>query len=138
VAPPDQQPPQQGEVIKLDLPDVMAASPTSVAPKSWLEYIGTIQMSGVLLVICGLASYFFRDWRATQPTIQDARTLLGCAPNVMNCGEAGKLLETFTQLQNGHTQKFKDIFQLIVLSGLVPLFTLLAGYVFGRKESQSG
>jgi len=45
-------------------------------------------------------------------------------------------LETFRGLQRDHFDQFRDLFQIIVLSGLVPLFTMLAGYAFGSKEKQ--
>ncbi len=46
-----------------------------------------------------------------------------------------QILQLWTKLHEAHTQTCTSVFQTVVLTGLVPLFTLLAGYVFGKSHS---
>jgi len=101
-------------------------------PRSFLEWSGARQMTAVLAVICLMAFGCLLSWAVTQPTLADARSLAGSAP------DGQPTLQVFTQLRDDHAKNYRDMFQAVVLSGLVPLFTLLAGYVFGRGRAGSG
>ncbi len=46
------------------------------------------------------------------------------------------MIETLCELRRDHIDHFRDILQLLVLSGLTPLVTLFAGYTFGRQENE--
>ena len=44
------------------------------------------------------------------------------------------LVELLSRRQAAYDQSYRDTFQLLVMSALVPLFTLTAGYGFGRSK----
>lgn len=105
-------------------------------PKTFLEWSGTWQMSLLLGFICLLAGGFLWGWVASRPDLQDAVALVQAAreagdETVVDSQELSQLL---SDLQKAHSDQFGDLFQLVVMTALVPLFTLLAGYVFGRGQ----
>ena len=86
-------------------------------------------MTLVLAVICAVAVGFLFSWAATQPTLEEVRAVMGSDQ------DAQATLQVLTQLREAHAKNYRDMFQTVVLSGLVPLFTLLAGYIFGRGRA---
>lgn len=82
----------------------------------------------MLSVICGLAVAFLVTWWRTRPSIVDVQALFGSS------GSAKEVLEALQALRSAHFGELRDLFQIVVLSGLVPLFTLLAGYAFGSRQ----
>ena len=96
-------------------------------PRTYLEWTGSWQMSSVLGVICFVTVGLVLSWGSTRPTIQEAQAFAGANADP----EAS--LRVLIQLRDEHFENYRDMFQLVVLSGLVPLFTLLAGYVFGKR-----
>ena len=101
-------------------------------PASYLEWSGTWQMTIVLVIICVAVAGFSAVWAFTMPTIEDVRALAE-GGSLDDPKVAAELLE---QLRDGHLERFREMFQLLVMSALVPLFTLLAGYVFGKSSSR--
>src|SRR5262245_61624234 len=100
-----------------------------IKPPTAAETAGLWQMRIVLAVICLTAVGTFVAWFWTVPTPADARQLLGStAPD-------GDALDILIRLRADHLNHYREMFQLVVLSGLVPLFTLLAGYMFGRNQA---
>jgi len=99
-------------------------------PDSYLEWSGLRHMTLLLFVICIVILGFVGGWALTWPTIADAKAIGATSDN------PEMLMEILTQLRAEHNESFRDMFQLFVLSGLVPLFTLLAGYVFGKGQAQ--
>jgi Sec-independent protein secretion pathway component TatC len=104
--------------------------PTFREPPSFPEWFGARLASRLLWVICGLAVVFLVVWWATRPTLVEVRQWLGV--NVAS----QELLTHARNLQQDHFDQFRDLFQLIVMSGLIPLFTLLAGYAFGARQRE--
>ena len=104
--------------------------PDLSARPSYLEWSGTRQMSGVLLIICLVAVGLLITWGYTRPTLQEAQAFTGSNTKPEDA------LRVLIQLRDEHFENFRDMFQLIVLSGFVPLFTLLAGYVFGKRADK--
>ena len=98
-------------------------------PASFLEWSGVTQMTAVLAVICAVAVGFLLSWAVTQPTLEEARALVGSGQDPQ------ATVQVLTQLREAHTKNHQEMFQAVVLSVLVPLFTLLAGYVFGRSRA---
>lgn len=104
-------------------------------PLTFLEATGARQMAVLLGVICVITGLFLVAWWATRPTLKDVEGLLkAAAGNPQQPVDADKLVETLAKLQRDHTEQFRNLFQLLVMAALVPLFTLLAGYVFGKTQ----
>ncbi len=95
-----------------------------------------VQLSGVrflgllIWIICGLIVAFFASWLFTRPTFASVQAMLG------DTVDPKVVVETLRALRGDHVDHYRDIFQLLVLSGLVPLVTLFAGYTFGRQENE--
>ncbi|MBC8236067.1 hypothetical protein H8E77_41505 [bacterium] len=104
--------------------------PFKPKPSTWTEWFGGRLASRLLLFICFLAFSFLIAWWFTRPSLPEVQQILG--PNA----KPNEVLETFRGLLRDHFDQFRDLFQIIVLSGLVPLFTMLAGYAFGSKEKR--
>ncbi len=100
-------------------------------PASYVEWIGSHLASRVLWFICGLAVAFAISWWLSRPTLEQARALIGTS------AEAKEIVDAFSKLQAEHFDHFSRLFQLIILSGLVPIFTLLAGYAFGSRQREN-
>lgn len=124
---PDKERSEQAEEILDRFPEIGPPK-----PRSFLEWSGSRQMTAVLAVICVMAFGCLLSWTLTQPTLADAQALAGSLP------DGQTTIQAFTQLRDDHAKNYRDMFQSVVLSGLVPLFTLLAGYVFGRGRAGSG
>ncbi len=112
--------------------------PQQQKPRSYLEGIGSAMMVVVLCVICIVVIAFLISWWCTQPTLEQAKQLIAAAHgNDTSKGiDPQILVDLHAKLQHEHTNAYRDFFQMLVLSGLVPLFTLLAGYVFGKQAGQ--
>lgn len=53
----------------------------------------------------------------------------------MNAAQAKKTLDTYTQMYNQYRQPFTDVFELLVTRTVLPIVTLLLGYLFGRQTA---
>ena len=104
----------------------------SVRPPSFQELAGARLATVVLGVICGLAVAFLVTWWWTRPSLAEVQALVGSS------GSAKEVLEALQALRSAHFGELRDLFQIVVLSGLVPLFTLLAGYAFGSRQRDKG
>ncbi len=122
-----------GEIDTID--DLVKEVPEVGIPKpqSFLELSGVIQMAVLLGVICVAAFVFLLIWWHTLPTLQSTMQLLS-SPQAQP-QDPEKILQLWTKLHEAHTQTCTNVFQTVVLTGLVPLFTLLAGYVFGKSHA---
>ncbi len=136
-AEPTQPPEQSPQRVSLSPPaeqvpvsDIYSAWPTKPRQPTFQELMGTRLASGVLVVICTLTVVFLFVWWFTRPSVEEIRTILG---NDVNGKE---LLEALRNLRTDHFNELRDLFQLLVVSSLVPLFTLLAGYSFGARQKQ--
>ena len=83
-----------------------------------------------LVVICGISVGLFIAWIVTMPSIGELQAL-GLIAN----GDTSS--EIIRSIRAAHTSTFGELFKNIVLAGLVPLFTLLAGYAFGTSRRAS-
>ena len=99
-------------------------------PPTWIQRLGGNLASRVLWFVCGLSVLFLIAWWFTRPTLAGVQKILG------NSATPKDVLEILRSLQRDHFDRFRDLFQIVVLSGLVPLFTLLAGYAFGARERE--
>ena len=105
-------------------------------PRTFLEWSGIRQMNILLLGICVMVGLFFLGWVFSRPGLDQAKDLVASARGTGGSAEVpveefAKVLEN---LKKDHYDSFRDMFQLVVVGALVPLFTLLAGYVFGRGQ----
>ncbi len=100
-------------------------------PASYLEWSGIRQMAIVLAIICIAVVGFLAAWVFTLPSIEEVHTLVE-GGTISDPQTAAGLLD---QLRDAHLKRFREMFQLLIMSALVPLFTLLAGYVFGKSSS---
>lgn len=96
---------------------------------TFTQAFGARLLHTLLAVVCALVPMFVATWLWTRPTLVEIQTTLGQA-------EAKVILEAFRELQRDHADQFRSFFQLLVLSGLVPLITLLAGYTFGTHAQE--
>lgn len=106
-------------------------------PSSFLELSGTRQMNVLLAFICICAVAFLILWGMTRPNIEDVQTIAKAAgaaegADAMKPADAATML---SELRREHFEQFREVFQIVVLSVLVPLFTLMAGYVFGKGKA---
>jgi len=99
-------------------------------PPTYVQFIGGRMLGWLLAVICGLAAVFLGVWVMTRPSLAQVKALLG------PFADPKAVLEALQDLRRDHFDHFSSLFQLLVLSGLVPLFTLLAGYAFGTRERE--
>lgn len=89
------------------------------------------RLVGYLLgVVCAIVAGFLAIWWLTRPSLAEVQSIFGpsAAPK--------EIIDTLRELRRDHLDQFRDLFQLVVLSGLVPLLTLLAGYAFGTREKE--
>ena len=109
-------------------------------PSSYLEWSGSLQMTILLIVICLFGASFLVAWITTRPDLADAVKLLAPATDAATTQRVApeRVIELLGELQQAHFEQFRNLFQVVVLSGLVPLFTLLAGYVFGKSKNAGG
>ena len=95
---------------------------------TFTQAFGARMLNLLLWVICGLGVAFLLAWLNTRPTLAQVQSALGAAADYK------AVLETLREMQRDHADRFRSFFQLLVLSGLVPLITLFAGYTFGVRE----
>jgi len=130
-----EQPDRQSE----SLADIIKRVPSLPQPKTYLEWSGIRQMTLLLAFICLVTGVFLIVWGVTRPALEDVKAMIAVTGAGDQTGapltpeKAAELLES---LQSKHFEHFRDIFQIAVLSALVPLFTLMAGYVFGRGRAE--
>lgn len=124
-----------GEIDTID--DLVKKVPEVGIPKpqSFLEWSGVFQMAVLLGVICLAVFAFIFIWWNTLPTVQNTAQLLASSSSQAQPQDPEKILQLWAKLQEAHTQTCTSVFQTIVLTGLIPLFTLLAGYVFGKSHA---
>lgn len=128
----DTQQPKKMEIGPQTVNQVVAGfPPLDPKPASYLEWKGVGQMTVVLVLICLIVGGFVVGWALTVPTLEEAQALAKAG----NVTDPTVVVSLLGELQSTHTTQFKEMFQLLVMSGLVPLFTLLAGYVFGRGKA---
>ena len=113
-----------GSIFKGEMPDELRVSMT------FSNWFGANLLVLLLLVICLFALSFMVAWVFTRPDLQTVQTVLGAGASPQ------EVMNVLKALQQEHLQQFRDLFGLIVQSGLVPLFTLLAGYVFGSRQQE--
>ena len=53
----------------------------------------------------------------------------------MNAAQAKETLDTYTEVYNQYKQSFTDVFDLLVTRTVLPIVTLLLGYLFGRQAA---
>ena len=116
--------------------EIVGTMPAFTKPTSFLELSGTVQMGLLLVVVCLVTLLMLVAWWSTRPTLQDVETLLkAAAGSSQQPLEPEKVAQTLGLLQRDHADQFRNVFQFAVMSGLVPLFTLMAGYVFGKGKT---
>lgn len=103
-------------------------------PPTWVQALGGRLASRVLWFVCGLAVLFLIAWWLTRPSLEEVQRILDASAEPKT--QAKEIVELLRDLRRDHFDHFRDLFQLVVLSGLVPLFTLLAGYAFGSSERE--
>lgn len=68
------------------------------------------------------------DWIVGGPTIPDVP--------ITNDEGAKATVENFKTLRDADLDRPRQLFTLVVTGGLVPLFTLLLGYIFGSQQAR--
>jgi len=104
-------------------------------PKSFLESWGVKFMLVLLVAIVLITLVFLVGWLATRPAMSDVTTILG-PTDANDAASLTARIDAFEKLCQNHLDHYRDLFQLLILGGLVPLFTLIAGYVFGRNQAE--
>jgi hypothetical protein len=122
-------PRDQGQDIRIQ--EIVSQVPSFSTLPSWMEWFGARLAAGLLLCIVVLVGGFVLAWWSTQPSLAEVAQVLGDKP------EAGKLLETFTQLRVAHSKWVLDFFQPVVVTTLVPLFTLLPGMPLAASNAKT-
>src|SRR6516162_3376805 len=113
--------------------------PIEPRPETWLQKAGVIQMIGLLCAIGVLSLLFLIGWWATLPGPADVQHVLtDITGKALTDLKPDQALDLYTKMRQGHTQQVRDLFQLVVMSAIIPLFTLLAGYVFGKSQAVAG
>lgn len=109
-------------------------------PKTYLEWWGTWLMLILLVIICAVCLVTLGLWWWTRPTQADLVAVLTASAGgtTQPTVPPDQRIDLLGKLQRSHTEQCVAVFQLVVLSVLVPLFTLVAGYVFGRNKSEEG
>ena len=125
------QPPQD-----VALSDIIGQLPSlEPKPKSFIEVWGIKFMWLLLIAIVTTTGLVLLAWLLTRPGMKDVATILGPTdPNLP--ADAAARIDALSKLCQNHFNNYRDVFQLLVLGGLVPLFTLIAGYVFGRTQAE--
>ncbi|MFM9956895.1 MAG: hypothetical protein ACKVZJ_02370 [Phycisphaerales bacterium] len=128
-----------------------------VRPDSWLEQAGVLLSCAVLALIGVLAVLVLAFWWGAKPGIDQVPTTRPLSPQEIvqiagpdvTADELGDMLkrevaidpaqriELWTNLTSAHTTTAKDIAQTLLVSLLLPILTLLLGYVFGSKVAKS-
>lgn len=99
-------------------------------PPTFQQMEGARLAKLLLWAICLSTVLFLVGWWISRPSIEDVKQILDAAAD-------GKTrLEALQQLRKDHLDMFRDLFQLIVSSILVPLFTLVVGYAFGARQAE--
>ena len=104
------------------------AIPLPKEPPSFLEWFSIRFAQYILFFILGLTAIFLLLWWFGIPTVEEVDRLFG------ETGEPRERLEALRSLRKEHFDQYRDLFQILVLSGLTPLFTMLAGYAFGARQ----
>lgn len=104
------------------------------SPPSWIEWFGARLAFWVLVFIGVIVAAFMIVWWTTMPTLEAFAQRFGT-------NDPKQLMELFIQAREAHTQWVLDFFRSVVVSTLLPIFTLLAGYAFGssqRRDNKDG
>ena len=97
---------------------------------TFTQTFGARSLYILLGVICVLVVAFFGAWLATRPTLAQVREALGVS------AEPKMVLETLRELQRDHVDYVRSLFQLLVVSGLIPLVTLLGSRHQGKAKAR--
>ena len=114
------------------LSDIAEELPSLRTQPTWIEWFGARLAKMVLLFIGFLLLLFVLIWWSTLPSISEVGTALGPNPDPV------KLAEAFNKIRESHTQWVTEFFQPVVVTTLLPIFTLLAGYAFGSQQTNRG
>jgi len=121
---------ESGQKRQISFSGLFGQIPEFREPPSFHEWFGARLASRLLWVICALVTVFLIAWWLTRPTLLEVQHILGASAG------AKDVLETLLALRRDHFEQFRDLFQLVILSALVPLFTLMAGYAFGTRQRE--
>ncbi len=93
-------------------------------------------MVGLMIAIVMATLVLMGCWIANRP---DAAALAGdlrlCPTSQPSALRPEEVVDLLAKRQSAYDESYRGTFQLLVLSGLVPLFTLMAGYVFGKSKA---
>lgn len=93
--------------------------------------VGSLATVCTLIVVVG---YF-----ATAPAALTSADLLGSAKTLAeNADAAKKVIENYKALRELHSEQTAKLFDTVVVKMLLPIFTLLLGYIFGNQKAAKG
>ena len=149
-------------VASLSLDSAIASRPQVAVRRpvatSYLELQGSTMMTITLVVICLVAVAYCATWWVTRPTADDVAALYsteavtkqiaslasGAEPvkpdqlkavlSAHPTGSGEQMAKSLEALRLSHSTMLRESFQVVIGSGLLPIFTLLAGYVFGKRS----
>lgn len=99
------------------------------------QFKGAFLAQMTLWFIFALLVIMLVVWCVTYPRVADMEAILGAVASG-NTLEIGKeRLQALQSLRSEHAKTFLDLFQFAIAS-LVPIFTLVAGYAFGSRETE--
>ena len=131
----ERRPPENVELATLVRQATAHASSWQVRPTTFLESAGSRMMVWTLVVIVGLTATLLLFWATHRPDAAQLADELRAFPSTRPTMLAPEeVIDLLAKRQAAYDESYRGMFQLLVLSGLVPLFTLMAGYVFGRSK----
>lgn len=151
---------QGASMVSLDSVIASRSQPAARKPvaSSYLELQGSTMMTITLVVICVVAVAYCVTWWFTRPTTADVASLysteavtkqiasLASGPEPVKpeqlqavltahpTGSGEQMAKSLDTLRTSHGTMLRESFQVVIGSGLLPIFTLLAGYVFGKRS----
>lgn len=129
---------------KKDVPlsDIAAAkglkstSVQSPQPDTWLQKTGVILASIALASICLISILFFFYGMISEPSLGDVQEFLGKMNTKDENISKEDILDTWKELKATHSQGVRDLYTDLVPKVLLPIFTLIIGYIFGERQSK--
>ncbi len=110
----------------VNLPDVSQFAPGAQGSGVWewsLVTTGRTMAGWVILLICGILILVSLYAWYTYPHLHE----------MVGMTEPGTELQSYREYQSAWFGQIKDLLQLLVVSLLVPLFSTIVGYIFGRQ-----
>jgi hypothetical protein len=110
---------------------------TTLQPTTYLEGAGSSMLGWTLAAIVGVSALFIASWWWSLPGPSEVASYVKTfAPsNEPTKLTPEQIIDLVSRMRASHTELYKSMIQMVVLSVLLPIFTLVAGYVWGSNRS---